>query len=113
MKFLVLVFISSIVISCSEEEKISTPVKPLNSQVTTKKDEKQIRREIIEAQMDLHQGIEPEKNKEKLALSYFRLSLLKKGSFKDHFINKAFEALGEERSEERLKYFLDLIKDKG
>ena len=31
MKFLVLVFISSIVISCSEEEKISTAVKPLNS----------------------------------------------------------------------------------
>ena len=48
---------------------------------------------LIENQMNIETGRNPEKNKNELAMNYFRLALMKKGTFRDYFIDRAFSTL--------------------
>jgi len=107
--------------SCSKEEtqksqsglttKELTPLK-LSSGMQLDAYEQEVRKHIIIIQMDLMQsGYKDQSLKEKLALCYFRLSIIKKGVFKEHFINKAFGALEKERNEEVTQHYLKAIKE--
>ena len=131
MKTITLIIsLTFILSSCSKEENqksmnIKEETGQSNSALTTEKltplkfssdksiaeYEKEVRRHIIVIQMDLQKSANKDKElKEKLAICYFRLSMIKEGFFKDHFINKAFETLGKERNEDLTQYYIKQIK---
>jgi len=105
MKYLILIFI--LLTSCSEKEskkEIDNQAKTVESKPLNK--EQSIRRRIIENQMNIETGRDPEKNKNELAMNYFRLALIKEGTFKNYFIDKGFSTLEVERTEELTNEYL-------
>ena len=92
MKLLLIIVI--LLSSCSKNEskkEIDTLDKIVENKPLDK--EQSIRRRIIENQMNIETGRDAEKNKKELAMNYFRMALLKEGTFKDYFIDKAFSTL--------------------